>query len=316
MRGRFDLVHAHGLRGALIGVPAARIAGVPALFTAHNLVPPCGRAATATLRFLGRHATVIAVSNAVAATLMARGISRERIHVIPNGVEVADFYAPPADELRRRKTIAEIVENAAWSSADDTAARLRDKRSAGQPLFVVGAIGRLSREKGFDTLISAFSLFNGIAGRDDLQSASLLIVVGAGAEEARLIALARHTPGIALAGGLPDVTALLNAADVIAVPSREEGQGIVALEAMAASKPVVATSVGGLPESILEGDTGLLVPPENPEALAAALGKLADSPELRGRMGASGRERVEQYFTLDAMMEEITGLYAKIASKP
>ena len=72
----------------------------------------------------------------------------------------------------------------------------------------------------------------------------------------------------------------------------EEGQGIVALEAMAARKPVIATRVGGLPESILDGETGLLTPPDDPTAMAAAIAKLAAAPQLRSRMGAGGRDRV------------------------
>src|SRR5207302_8146537 len=106
-------------------------------------------------------------------------------------------------------------------------------------------------------------------------------------------------PGVALAGALEDVRPLLHAADVIAVPSRAEGQGIVALEAMAARKPVVAASVGGLPESILDGETGLLVPPNDPPALAAALQAMASSPIMRSQMGARARERVVERFTLD-----------------
>ena len=226
------------------------------------------------------------------------------------------------------------------------------------PLFLVGAIGRLSPEKGFDVLIQAFrdwqeegfrsppssrgcgdapgapllqpvamNSANSPVKPDLVESADAadamknvnsrhrsalgpyLIIAGGGPEAERLAGLAQGTAGVTLAGELEDVTPLVHAADVIVVPSRKEGQGIVALEAMAARKPVVASHVGGLPELILNGETGLLVPPNDPAALNEALRALAASPALRSQMGKRGRERVDRHFTLDAMVERLSAIY-------
>src|SRR5205085_7244813 len=89
-----------------------------------------------------------------------------------------------------------------------------------------------------------------------------------------------------------DLDACLAAADVAVLPSLQEGLGVAALEAMAAARPVVASRVGGLGEAVVHGETGLLVPPADPGALAAALARLIGDPALRVRLGAAGRARV------------------------
>ncbi len=352
LRGRYDLVHAHGIRAAAIAVPAARIAGIPALVTAHNLLPPCGRLARAVLQLLRGNSTFIAVSNAVAASLAKLGGGGGKLcHVIPNGVDVLSFDPPVPNEAHRRQVLAAVLEKTIWNGSLDSSTWMRDIGSLDKPLFIIGAIGRLAPEKGFDILIEAFAEWSanirpqGSFPMRDRQTASshrmpdsarpdevgpdtqpegidtrvtyatepLLIIAGCGPEENRLIELARDVPGIILTGAMADVRPLLHTVDMVAVPSREEGQGIVALEAMAARKPVAASSVGGLPETITNGKTGLLVPPGDPSALAAAIGRLAESPALRRQLGDRGRERVEQLFTLDAMIGSISALYRETA---
>src|SRR6059036_62243 len=98
-----------------------------------------------------------------------------------------------------------------------------------------------------------------------------------------------------------DVAACLAAADIIALPSLQEGLGVAALEAMAASRPVVASRVGGLAEAVVQEETGLLVPPADPDALALALARLAREPGLRARLGAAGRARVLAHYTMARM---------------
>ena len=310
LRGAFDLVHSHGLRGALIGVPAARLARIPALFTAHNLVPLSGQLTRRVLRFLARNAPVIAVSRAVAATLEAHGISSVRIQVVPNGIDLALFDNPAPDEAGRRQILGELIATpGVYVQNCVSAAWLRDPRHLGERVFVIAGIGRLSREKGFDVLISALALPQALHPATTGLAQPLLILAGSGPDEARLRSLAQGVPNICMVGALADVAPLLSAADVVAVPSREEGQGIVALEAMAAHKPVVAARVGGLVETIVEGETGVMVPPDDPKALAAALGELQRSPDLCIRMGNRGRERAEQHYTLDGMMDRLTAIY-------
>ena len=114
-------------------------------------------------------------------------------------------------------------------------------------------------------------------------------------------------------GRVPDTRTVYAAAEVIAVPSRQEGQGIVALEAMAAGRPVVASRVGGLAEMLTGGETALLVPPDDPRALAAALGRLRDDPALRARLAANGRALVEAKYDIRGMVAAVERVYRSAA---
>ena len=110
-----------------------------------------------------------------------------------------------------------------------------------------------------------------------------------------------------------DVPALLAQAAVVVVPSRSEGLGLSALEAMAAGKPVVASAVGGLREVVIHEETGLLVPPEDPAALAAALKSLLSAPERARKMGEAGRARVETEFDVEVMREKTRAVWEEAA---
>lgn len=286
LSGQYTLMHAHGLRAALIGVFAAHRADIPALFTAHNLPPSVNALQRALLRQVFRRTTrAIAVSQAIAADLTALGMNPERIEIVPNGIPLAPFVpAPESGAIRASLGIP----TTAW---------------------LIVAIGRLSPEKGFDVLLKAlFSLL-------PLQPDLALCLVGTGPEEQRLRAQASGSPAIHFTGFLPDVTGILQAADVVVIPSHQEGQGIVALEAMAAGKPIIASRVGGLQETILEGKTGLLIPPGDATALAAALQSLRASPAHSGMIGREGRLRVEQEYTLERMIDRIQSVYNSALSQ-
>ncbi len=291
LRQNFDIVHAHGLRGALIGVLAARQAGLPALFTAHNLISRPSLLQRFFLALVGRDAAaVIAVSEAVAAMLCAAGIPRAKIAVIPNGIALGPFDV---------QTDAEAVRAA--FGVPPTA-----------PLVL--AIGRLSPEKGFDVLLEAFRQMQ------LRMPEARLILAGSGPEEAALWNQAvrggiDQTGTVIFAGQQAEVAPLLQAADVVAIPSRQEGQGIVALEAMAARRPVVASRVGGLVETVIEGETGLLVPPQDAAALAEALLALLSNPAQRQQMGEAGRVRVTQEYTAERMVQRIEAVYAGLVHR-
>jgi glycosyltransferase involved in cell wall biosynthesis len=109
-----------------------------------------------------------------------------------------------------------------------------------------------------------------------------------------------------------EIPALLAELDVLVLPSLWEGFGLVLLEAMAAGRPVVASRVGPIPEVVLHGETGLLVEPGEPEPLAAALIELLEHPTLAARLGAAGRRRVREHFTLDRMVAETEALYEEV----
>jgi glycosyltransferase involved in cell wall biosynthesis len=286
VRRNFDIVHAHGLRAALIGVTAARRARLPALFTAHNLVPSGGLLSRLALLLIqSRAERVIAVSHAVALGFGAQADGAGKIVEIPNGIDCARFAVP----------------------IDRNSAREECGLPAGAPL--IAGIGRLAQEKGFDTLIHAF--------RDVLRHVpeANLAIAGDGPERSRLVDRigslfsGPEAQRIHLLGHLADVRPLLGAADLLAVPSRSEGQGIAALEAMAAGLPVVAFAVGGLPEVVVEGVTGRLVEAEDAAALCRALCELLGDAGLRAAYGDAGRARVLDEFTVERMAERTLDLY-------
>src|SRR5262249_55244829 len=135
---------------------------------------------------------------------------------------------------------------------------------------------------------------------------------GGGGEEAALRgAAAPLGASIVFAGFQPDVSGCLAAAEIVAMPSLKEGLGVAALEAMAASRPVVASRVGGLAEVVVDGESGLLVAPGDPVPLAGALGPLAADPALRRRLGEAGRARVLARYTAAQMAAGTLACYGE-----
>jgi glycosyltransferase involved in cell wall biosynthesis len=172
---------------------------------------------------------------------------------------------------------------------------------------VVGAVGRLEHQKGFDTLIRALSLVEGAA----------LVLVGDGNERAALEHLARKV-GVAdrvlWAGWSDDPRRYLATFDVFALPSRFEGFPLAVLEALLARSAVIAADVGSVSEVVLDGKTGLLVPPEDPIALAGAIGRLLADAGRRRRLGEQGRQLVLERFTATHMTRAFESLYAELLS--
>ena len=284
LRDNIDIVHAHGLRGAIIGGLAAQRAGLPYLFTVHNLLPRMNVLQSLIFRELARKAArVIAVSGAVANTLQSVGVERNKIAVIPNGV---DSSRP---------------------GLQSGSAEFRAENGFSAEECILMGVGRLAPEKGFDVLIAAFALLQ--PRFPDIR----LIIAGDGSEASVLRARAELvSPHIHFLGHTQETGRLFQTADIVIAPSRQEGQGIVPLEAMAASKPVVASRVGGLVETIVEGETGLLVPPDDAPALASALEKLLTDPAQRAALGAAGRKRVVQEYSLQTQIQKIEAIYRDV----
>jgi glycosyltransferase involved in cell wall biosynthesis len=172
-------------------------------------------------------------------------------------------------------------------------------------------VGRLDPQKGhpylFDAMREVLRRFPG---------ARLVVVGGAQqATEAYVAQLRTHAAEpdlvgrIIFAGERRDVPRLMAACDVFALASLWEGFGLVFLEAMAAARPVVATNVSAIPEVVVHGETGLLVPPRDPAALAAALIALCESPAERRRLGNNGYQRVRRHFTAERMIDETLAVY-------
>ena len=275
-----DVVHAHGARAAWICALAHRQCPFPLLFTAHNLVAPdlAGRLG---LSFIGRHLhRAIAVSPSVASSLAACGLSRAKIQVIPNGVDLTRFVPVlPAAREEARLSLGVLESD-----------------------FVIAAAARLSPEKGIDTLLAA-------AGQ---RKTAIFLIAGCGPEQTTL--MRSCPPNVRLLGRVRDVRSLLAAADVFAVPSRLEGQGIAALEAMASGVPLVASSVGGLADMLTDGKTALLVPPNDPEAFAAALGRLQSDPRLCRQLAQNALGLVRKTYSLEPMLDALTAAYLETRS--
>jgi glycosyltransferase involved in cell wall biosynthesis len=174
---------------------------------------------------------------------------------------------------------------------------------------VVGTLAVLRREKAHEVLVDAAELL-----ADEFPRLRLLIA-GTGPEEERLRALVRARGlqnRVLLLGYRRDVADVLAALDVAVLSSDREGSPLAVMEAMAAGKPVVATRVGGVPDLIEDGTHGLLVPPRDPRALAAALGKLLREPGLGAALGRRGRERQRREFDVATTVERIEVVYESL----
>jgi glycosyltransferase involved in cell wall biosynthesis len=178
---------------------------------------------------------------------------------------------------------------------------------------VLGVASRLVPIKGIVYLIRALDLL-----RRDVAGVRLEIA-GAGSDDATIQQEVR-TLGlddiVAFVGWQPDIWQWLSRWDILVQPSLAEGFGMTALEAMAAGLPVVASSVGGLPELVEDGRTGYVVPPADPATLAARLRHLVRHADLREAMGAAGRVRVRQHFSPQRMAAEIAAVYDRLLDSP
>ena len=269
-----DIVHAHGVRAAWIAALAHRRRPFPLIFTAHNQID-LSPAARLGVSFIGRHCVrIIAVSEAVAESLSVCGVPNAKIQVVPNGIDAAHFASNSVSRIQARAAL----------SVPETA-------------FVVAAVARFSPEKGLDILLQAARL----------RKTMTFLIAGDGPLFA---SLARDLPpNVKLLGRLDDVRPLLAAADVFAVPSRREGQGIAALEAMSSSLPIVASRVGGLAEMLTDGETALLIPADNPDALAAALSRLQSDLRLRQSLAENAASLVQSRYGLQVMLDTLTAIY-------
>lgn len=172
--------------------------------------------------------------------------------------------------------------------------------------FLVGVVGRLSPEKGHRQFIEAFKIVSSAHGNVKA------VFVGDGQErEAIVEAIRQHglEGSIILAGYQEEVSPYYRACDVIVLPSLREGMPMAALEAMSFAKPVVATNVGGIPEVVLDGQTGLLVEPANPSALAGAISGLLKDPARMKKLGCAGQKRAEAEFGPQTRTSRIMELY-------
>jgi glycosyltransferase involved in cell wall biosynthesis len=274
-----DVLHMHNETALFYGTMAGRRVGVPVLiYTEHDGVFPRRWIVRFVNRWLVRRLThAVAVSEAVK-QLWCRedGIRADRVVVVPNGV-------PDHPEV--------------WAAAgnrDGEAARAR-----------IGAVGRLSGEKGLDVLLDAF------AHVAEQMPDARLVLVGDGPERGSLEARARDlsiADRVEFLGQRSDVPALMVDLNLYVLPSRTEGLPMALLEAMAARLPIVATRVGGIPEAVADGESALLVSPEDPTALAEAMMRVLSETGLAERLQGAARAAFEDRYELSRMVDRYEAL--------
>ncbi len=292
--GQYDVIHTHLLKADAYGAVAARLSGAAVLISSkHNdeavlrrpLVGPVhGWLARLTDR-------VIVLSDHVGHYMRDQG------HV-------------PSERLRR--VYYGITPDAGAATAAARAA-VRTEFGVPEDAPLLLTVGRLDPQKGHLDLLAALRLV--VEALPYVQ----LIIAGAAQQASaayeQALRAAAAAPELATrvhwAGHRDDVPALLAACDIVVQPSHWEGFGLVLVEAMVMQRPVVATAVSAIPEVVRDGETGLLVPPHDPHALARALLQLCGDPDRRARLGAAGAARVQSHFTAERMVRETLAVYAE-----
>jgi glycosyltransferase involved in cell wall biosynthesis len=275
------LVHCFDFYSNLVGVPAARLARTPTLIASQrdmgDLRHPSQRAIQSMVLRLATH--VLVNSDAIAARLHRLHATRaDRLTVIHNGVDVLRF-APG---------------RGSWS---------------GREPMTVTTLANLRPEKGLIQLLDAAA----IVSRTTSVRARF-IIWGEGPLRGDLEALIRRkglTDVLEMRGATREPESVLRECHIFVLPSLSEASSNVVLEAMATGLPVVATRVGGTPALVEDYRTGLLVPPNDPPALAQAIVRLLEAPTMAAEMGAQGRARVVAEFSMDRMLERIDMFYCR-----
>lgn len=290
---RIDVVHSYLFEANILAVAAARMARTgKVIISVRAMNDWMGWRHRTANRLVNRFAdSITVVSHAVKSSVIEKeGADPKKVRVIPNGVEV------PENGLPR-------------DVARDSARSRLGLHGSGP---VVGCVANFNRYKDHSTLVKAAQ--TAVA---DLPETTF-VLVGDGPLRATIEEQV-HTVGLdanfVFTGTIPDTSRAMSAFDLFVLPSLEEGMPNVVLEAMAAGLPVVATAVGGTPEVVVDGKTGLLVPPRSSASLAAAMLELTRDRRRAGQMGVEGRMRIASEFSLERMIDAIQDLYVSLGRK-
>jgi glycosyltransferase involved in cell wall biosynthesis len=280
-RGGYDIVHAHTSKAGFLGRLAARAAGNKrTIYAPHGTIFsgyfPAWQTGIYTLAerlAAGWCRMIITLSQAEVREFLERGIGEE-------------------SQFRVRAALG-------WSEKD----------------LVIVSVGRLEPVKGHLTLIRAAPEICDVVSRSRTDTAVRLLIAGDGAMKERLVLEARRlgiSDHVHLPGHRDDVGAMLSAGDLFAMPSLNEGMGLAVVEAMACSLAVAASRVGGIPEVVEGGVTGVLVPPDDPGALAAACSRLLLDPDARKRMGREGERRARERYDIRTSIRNTAAVYREL----
>ena len=287
---RPDVLHSHMVHANLMARAARALAPVPALISTIHSINDGGAVRMAAYRLTNGLVDRFTIISRIAAQryVTIGAVPEARLQVVPNTVDTARFRRLP-----------------------NVRAALRRELGVGDG-FLWLAVGRFEPAKDYPTMIAAFARLAAERPKSEL------LLVGEGSlkgEVERLIRQGRLEGRVRLLGVRRDVPELLSAADGYVLSSAWEGMPVALLEAAAVELPVVATRVGGVPEVVEDGTTGLLVPTGNPVALAGAMVRVESlAPDARAAMGRRGRALVEERYGADRVMQMWDQLYREFAT--
>ncbi|HXH89337.1 MAG TPA: glycosyltransferase family 4 protein [Gaiellaceae bacterium] len=299
---RPQILHTHTAKAGTVGRLAALLAGdarpevIVHTFHGHVLHGYFGPLRSGAFRLLERllarmTTRLIAVSPQVRDDLVGLGVAPvEKFTVVRLGIELGERLG-----------------------TEEEGADARARLGIAPERFVVGWVGRMTGVKRTDDVLESLRLLRE-RGTD-----AVLLMIGDGPdrehveERASRLGIVRHCLFL---GYQEDVSGWYRTFDAMILPSANEGTPVVVIEALAAGCPVVATSVGGVPDVVREGVDGFLVPAGDTEALAARLARLAEDPELRARMGAAGRESVPERYAVERLVGDVDELYRSLLLSP
>ena len=285
---QIQIVHAHLFGGSLWGRIAAKLAGVQGIVTTEHSYAGKSKSALWIDRVLaGITDRIIVVSEEIKHFYAQKlNINPDKLQVIYNGVALSLFNGTNQDGFRKELGV-------------------------GKETPLLGMIGRLTPVKAHEVL------FEAIVHLQERFPSLVALIIGEGERRQELEKLCRERgveQNVRFLGLRKDIHRLLSYLDISVLSSDSEGFSMTLLEAMAAGLPVVATAVGGTAELVVENETGFLVPPRNPAALANRIEQLLNDKALAEKMGAQGRQRVEKHFTLQRMILETESLYESLLS--
>lgn len=283
------LVHFHDAHSAAVGSVAASLAKVPFRIITRRVDFPLKKNYFSRRKYMKNVDAIIAISEGVKKVLVEGGVDPENVEVISSGIDFSSF-----EEDSSALTSKDYLHCEFSFAVDD---------------YLVGIVAHLADHKGHQYLIQATKILKQQAPKIKT------IIVGEGPLSMELDRQAKELDVediIFFLGFRKDIPKILSSLDLFVLSSHLEGMGSSILDAMASRLPVVATKVGGIPEVVINGETGLLVPPRNPSALARAILRLYSDKTLASRLGQKGYELVHRKFSAEAMADKVVRLYEKI----
>ena len=283
------LVHFHDAHSAAVGSVAASLAKVPFRIITRRVDFPLKKNYFSRRKYMKNVDAIIAISEGVKKVLVEGGVDPENVEVISSGIDFSSF-----EEDSSALTSKDYLHREFSFAVDD---------------YLVGIVAHLADHKGHQYLIQATKILKQQAPKIKT------IIVGEGPLSMELDRQAKELDVediIFFLGFRKDIPKILSSLDLFVLSSHLEGMGSSILDAMASRLPVVATKVGGIPEVVIHGETGLLVPPRNPSALARAILMLYSNKTLASRLGQKGYELVHRKFSAEAMADKVVRLYEKV----